>query len=59
MVYQVDEKAEKLAEAEQKVFHMEMVKLLFLAKCVCPDILMVISFSCKHVMQATVDNRKS
>lgn len=44
MVYQVDEKAEKLAEAEQKVFHMEMVKLLFLAKCVCPDILMVINF---------------
>jgi hypothetical protein len=57
-VYQVNTQAEKLKEVEQRVFHTETAKLLFLAKRVRPDILTVVSFLCTRVTRATVEDRK-
>jgi hypothetical protein len=44
--FMVDEKAERLVDAEKKVFHTAVAKLLYLSKRARPDIISVVGFLC-------------
>ena len=56
-LFQIDEKAEKLSEAERKKFHTTTAKLLYLTKHAKPDILTPVGFLRTRVTRATVQDR--
>ncbi len=51
--FSVDPEAEVLKEADRKLFHMMVAKLLYLAKRARPDLLTIVSFLCTRVTKAT------
>jgi len=56
-IFVVDEKAKVLVEAERKLFHTAVAKLLYLTKRARPDIMTPISFLCTRVTKATEQDR--
>jgi hypothetical protein len=55
--FMVDEKAEKHADAEKKVFHTVEAKLLYLSKRARPDIISVVGLLCTRVREPTVEDQ--
>ena len=51
--FAVDEATETLPEAERKVFHTAVARLLYLSKRARPDIMTVVAFLCTRVTRAT------
>lgn len=54
--FAVDETAKPLLEAEQKVFHTAVARLLHLSKKGRPDIMTVVAFLCTRVTRATIED---
>ncbi len=52
---EVDEKVELLSEADQKVFHTVVTRLLYLSKQARLDIMMVVTFLCTRVMRTMME----
>jgi hypothetical protein len=52
----VDPKAELLNEADRKLFHTKVAKLLYLSKRARPDLLTIVSFLCTRVTRATKED---
>jgi hypothetical protein len=57
-LFAVDDMADSLAEAEQKVFHTALVRLLYLSKRARPDIMMVVAFLCTRVTRTMTEDRQ-
>jgi hypothetical protein len=56
--FEVDDKAELLSEAQRKMFHTVVARLLYLSKRARPDIMTVVALLCTRVMRATTEDRK-
>jgi hypothetical protein len=56
MLFAVDETAELLSEAERKVFHIAVARLLYLSKRARPDIMTVVAFLCTRVTRAMTED---
>jgi hypothetical protein len=54
--FAADETAELLTEAERKVFHTAVARLLYLSKRARPDIMTVVAFLCTRVIRATTED---
>ncbi len=55
-LFAIDETAELLPEAERKVFHTAVARLLYLSKRARPDIMTVVAFLCTRVTRATTED---
>jgi hypothetical protein len=56
--FAVDEVTETLPEAERKVFHTAVARLLYLSERLRPDIMTVVAFLCTRVTRATTEDRQ-
>ncbi len=54
--FKVSDEAELLSEAQRKVFHSLVAKLLYMSKRTRLDVLTTASFLCMRVQRATVDD---